>query len=112
MLHVAITGTLSMPRKEAAELINSTSNARFHPDVTYDTNYLVAARFDSNKAKKAAQLGVRIITEQEMHGYVAAGRFAPVDTPSRPPHPGQLPRDRMDDAVFRAAAMLSRVRRR
>ncbi len=29
MLSVAITGTLSVPRKEAAALIDSTSNARF-----------------------------------------------------------------------------------
>ena len=40
MLSVAITGTLSVPRKEAAALIDCTSNARFHPDVSYQTNYL------------------------------------------------------------------------
>jgi NAD-dependent DNA ligase len=52
MLSVAITGTLSVRRKEAATLIDSTSNARFHPDVSYQTNYRVAAHFDSGKARK------------------------------------------------------------
>jgi NAD-dependent DNA ligase len=66
MLRVVITGTLALPRKEAAALIDSTANARFHPEVTYDTNYLVTARFDSGKARKAAQIGVAIITEAEM----------------------------------------------
>lgn len=91
MLHVAITGTLSVPRKEAAALIDSTSNARFHPDVTYDTNYLVAAVFDSGKARKAAKLGVSIITESEMMEYVHAGRFPENSSPHRPPHVNNFP---------------------
>lgn len=91
MLSVAITGTLSVPRKEAAALIDSTSNARFHPDVSYQTNYLVAARFDSGKARKAAQIGVTIITEAEMMGHVKAGRFPETATPTRPPHVNNFP---------------------
>lgn len=91
MLHVAITGTLSMPRKEAAALIDSTSNARFHPDVTYETNYLVAAIFDSGKARKAAKLGVSIITEAEMMGYVQAGSFPENKTAERPAHVNNFP---------------------
>lgn len=91
MLSVAITGTLSMPRKDAAALIDSTSNARFHPDVSYQTNYLVAARFDSGKARKAAQIGVMIITEAEMMEYIKAGRFAEVGAPTRPPHVNNFP---------------------
>ena len=51
---VAITGTLSMPRKSAAELIETHTNARFANTVTYDVNYLVASRFDTIKARKAA----------------------------------------------------------
>lgn len=91
MLSVAITGTLSVPRKEAGALIDSTSNARFHPDVTYQTNYLVAARFDSNKARKSAQIGVTIITETEMMEYVHAGRFPQADAPTRQPHVNNFP---------------------
>jgi hypothetical protein len=91
MLSVAITGTLSVPRKEAAALIDSTDNARFHPDVTYQTNYLVAARFDSGKARKAAQIGVAIITEAEMMGYVQAGCFPEANAPTRPPHINNFP---------------------
>ncbi len=91
MVHVAITGTLSVPRKEAAVLIDSTSNARFHPDVTYETNYLVAAIFDSGKARKAAKIGVSIITEAEMMGYVRAGRFPENKTPERPAHVSNFP---------------------
>jgi hypothetical protein len=80
-----------MPRKEAAALIDSTSNARFHPDVTYETNYLVAAIFDSGKARKAAKIGVSIITETEMVGYVQAGRFPENRTPERPAHVNNFP---------------------
>lgn len=91
MLSVAITGTLSIPRKEAAALIDSTSNARFRPEVSYQTNYLVAARFDSGKARKAAKIGVTIITETEMQEYVKAGRFPETSTPTRPPHVNNFP---------------------
>jgi hypothetical protein len=86
VLSVAIIGTLSVPRKEAAALIDSASNARFHPDVSYQTSYLVAALFNSGKARKAAQIDVTIITEAEMMEYVKAGRFAETSTPTRPPH--------------------------
>lgn len=91
MISVAITGTLSISRKQAASLIDSTSNARFHPDVSYRSNYLVAARFDSGRARKAAQIGVIIITESEMLQYVKAGRFPDTGTPTRPPHINNFP---------------------
>jgi hypothetical protein len=91
MLAVAITGTLSVPRKEAAALIDSTSNARFHPDLSYQTNYLVAARFDSKKARKAAKIGITIITETEMQEYVKAGRFPETSTPAQPSHVNNFP---------------------
>lgn len=91
MISVAITGTLSIPRKQPAALIDSTSNARFHPDVSYQTNYLVAGRFDSGKARKAAEIGVAIISEAEMIAYVKAGRFTENNTPTRPPHVDNRP---------------------
>src|SRR5712671_1521534 len=81
---VAITGTLSMARSEAVALIESRTNARFSPDVTYHTNYLVAARFDTNKAHRAAALGIVIISETDMLGYVEKGLFPATRLSDRP----------------------------
>jgi len=92
MLSIAITGTLSVSRKEAATLIDSTANARFHPDVSYQTNYLVTARFDSGKARKAAQIGVTIVSELELMEYVKAGRFPETDAPTRLSHSNNFPK--------------------
>jgi hypothetical protein len=80
-----------MPRKEAAALIDSTANARFYPEVTFETNYLVAAIFDSGKARKAAKIGVSIINEAEMMECVKIGRFPDNKTPQRPPHVNNFP---------------------
>lgn len=80
-----------MPRKEAATLINSTSNARFHSEVTSQTNYLVATLFDSAKARKAAKWGTTIITEKEMMEYVRAGAFPDNTRPDRTPHASNFP---------------------
>jgi hypothetical protein len=91
MLQVAITGTLSLPRREAAALIDSTSNAQFHAEVTFQTNYLVAAILDSGKARKAAKIGVAIITEAKMMQYVAAGMFPENAAPMRPVHISNFP---------------------
>jgi SOS-response transcriptional repressor LexA len=91
MLQVAITGTLSLPRKEAAAHIDSTSNARFQAEVTFQTNYLVAAILDSGKARKAAKIGVAIITEAEMMQYVAAGMFPENAAPMRPVYVSHFP---------------------
>ena len=88
---VAITGTLSMPRKEAVALIEARTSARFSPEVTYHTSYLVAARFDTNKARKAAGLRIAIISESDMMRYVEAGSFPPVRLPDRPKHTGHFP---------------------
>ena len=59
IINVAITGTLSQPRAKVAELINATENARFVDSVTLNTHYLVCAKADSGKAKKAARLAAR-----------------------------------------------------
>jgi SOS-response transcriptional repressor LexA len=91
MLEVAITGTLSLPRKEAAALIESTSTAHFHAEVTFQTNYLVAAILDSGKARKAAKIGVAIITEAEMMQHVGAGVFPENAAPMRPVHVSNFP---------------------
>jgi hypothetical protein len=72
---VAITGTLSMPRSEVIKLIEQHTNAQFSPSVSSDTGYLVAARFDTEKARRAAKLGTTVINEGEMLGFVTQGAF-------------------------------------
>lgn len=84
-MKVAITGKLeNMERKEAADLINTRTNAEWVKSVTYETNYLVATRFDSGKAKKAAEIGVAVISEQEMLKFIEGGQFPEIDVPKRP----------------------------
>lgn len=85
-MKIAITGTLSMPRNEAVKLIESRTNATFSPSVTYETNYLVAARFDTNKARKAAEIGVTVISERDMLEFIEAGAFPQNKLPDRPTH--------------------------
>jgi hypothetical protein len=87
---VAITGTLSIPRAEAARLINSSKNAQFVPSVTYHTSYLVSALPDSQKVRKAREIGVTIISEAQLFDYLKHGTFPPAKThdyhrPAPPP---------------------------
>jgi len=90
---VSITGTLSMPRKAAVQLIESHTNAQFSRHVTRDVNYLVAARFDTNKAKRAAQIGVTVISEVEMLESIQRGSFPENGKPFRPDTPQDHPDD-------------------
>jgi hypothetical protein len=50
-----------------------------------------AVRLHTVQMRKAAQIGVAIITEAEMMQYVQAGRFTENDTPTRPPHVNNFP---------------------
>jgi hypothetical protein len=84
-VYVAITGTLSRPRREVVSLIESKTNARFCDGVAYHTNYLVASRFDTNKAKRAAKLGVIVIGEKELTAYVEQGHFPATPLAVKPP---------------------------
>jgi hypothetical protein len=61
--------------------------------VTYDTNYLIAARFDTNKAHRAAALGVTVISEADFMSFVEQGAFPPNRLPDRPkrPHENHFP---------------------
>src|ERR1035438_1947822 len=74
-LTVAITGTLSLPREEAAERINATSNARFVTKVAENTDFLVASRFDTVKAHRAAAFGSVVIPEEELMTFLESGSF-------------------------------------
>ena len=67
--------------------MESRTNAKFSPHVTYDTNYLVAARFDTNKARRAAQIGITVISEQDMMEFVEQGSFPENRLPDRPKYP-------------------------
>jgi hypothetical protein len=72
---VAITGTLGEPRAVIASKINDTTNARFVERVAFDTDFLVAARHDTGKAKAAAINGALIISEAQLDEYLGAGEF-------------------------------------
>ncbi len=95
---VAITGTLSIPRKSAAELIETRTHAKFADSVTYDVNYLVAGAFDTIKARKAAKIGVSIISEGELMNYIQKGEFPENQKPLRPEFRDPF---RVDEIVWR-----------
>lgn len=60
-----ITGTLSsMTRDQAKELIKSIGG-KIHSSITKDTTYLIAGQSPGSKMKKARELGIKIIDENE-----------------------------------------------
>jgi len=74
-----------------AEKIDASSNGRFVKSVTLDTHYLVATKFDSFKAKKAARLGTTVISEQDLLGYLGSGVFPETALPEKPVHQNHFP---------------------
>jgi hypothetical protein len=72
---VAITGMLSEPRAMIAAKINATANARFVERVAFDTDFLIAARLDTGKAKAAVVNGTLILSESQLDEYLRAGEF-------------------------------------
>lgn len=75
MVKISITGALvGYTRQEAADMIAS-AMAEFSPGVNHATDYLVATKLDTSKARKAQSIGVRIITQGEFEEFVAAGSF-------------------------------------
>jgi hypothetical protein len=74
-LSVAITGKLSLPRNDMIIRINSTKNARFVERVASNTDYLVAARDDTAKARAARANGTTIISEEQLMEYLQKGEF-------------------------------------
>jgi hypothetical protein len=90
-INIAITGTLSKPRAMVAELIDATENGHFVEWVTYETHYLVCAKADSLKAKKAARLGTAVIHEDELNEYLMLGRFPSTKLPERPERHNNFP---------------------
>jgi len=76
-VRIAITGTLSKPRKDIIELIQTKTNAAYHSSVDPTTDYLVANRKDTAKARTALECGVKILTEAELLAYIEAGHIPP-----------------------------------
>ncbi len=60
-----ITGTLSKPRKEIEDLITS-HGGKISGSVSKKTNYLVCGEAAGSKLAKAQELGVKILSEQEL----------------------------------------------
>ena len=60
----ALTGTLSIPREEAAELIRL-RGGKVSGSVSAKTSYLLAGEEAGSKLEKAKKLGVKILNEQE-----------------------------------------------
>jgi hypothetical protein len=72
---VAITGDLSVPREEAIVRVNATDNGRYVSKVAMNTDYLIAVRFDTVKARRAAAFGTVVIDESDFNEYLEANHF-------------------------------------
>ncbi len=68
-----ITGTLSQPREEIAELIAS-RGGKVSGSVSKKTSYLLAGEEAGSKLEKAKKLGVKIIGEKEFRQLIASSR--------------------------------------
>jgi DNA ligase (NAD+) len=61
-----ITGTLSQPREEIAELIRS-HGGKISSSISGKTSYLLAGEEAGSKLEKATKLGVKVLNETEFH---------------------------------------------
>jgi DNA ligase (NAD+) len=64
-----LTGTLSMPREEAAEMIRS-KGGKVSGSVSAKTTYLLAGEEAGSKLDKAQKLGVKVLSEEEFRKLV------------------------------------------
>lgn len=65
-----LTGTLSMPREEAADLIRA-NGGKVSGSVSAKTTYLLAGEEAGSKLEKAQKLGVKILTEEKFQKLIA-----------------------------------------
>jgi DNA ligase (NAD+) len=65
-----LTGTLSIPREEAAELIRS-KGGKISGSVSAKTTYLLAGEEAGSKLEKAQKLGVKILNEEEFRNLLS-----------------------------------------
>ena len=59
-----LTGTLSIPREEVAEIIRSRAG-KVSGSVSAKTSYLLAGEDAGSKLDKAQKLGVKVLNEEE-----------------------------------------------
>ncbi|MBP9223354.1 MAG: hypothetical protein KBF76_05770, partial [Verrucomicrobiales bacterium] len=71
-----ITGTLSSPRDEIKERIES-AGGKVSGSVSKNTDYLVAGEDGGSKLEKALALGVAVLTEEELEALFGAELAAP-----------------------------------
>jgi len=67
-----LTGTLSIPREEAAELIRA-MGGKVSGSVSAKTTYLLAGEEAGSKLEKAQKLGVKVLNEEEFRKLVDGG---------------------------------------
>ena len=65
-----LTGTLSISREEAAELIRS-KGGKVSGSVSAKTTYLLAGEEAGSKLEKAQKLGVKVLNEEEFRNLLS-----------------------------------------
>ena len=70
-----ITGELSKSRADVIQEIENKTNAKFISGVSKNTDYLISARTDTVKAKRAKKYGIKVIDESQLLGYIKKGVF-------------------------------------
>ncbi|RMD85280.1 MAG: NAD-dependent DNA ligase LigA, partial [Candidatus Dadabacteria bacterium] len=64
-----ITGSLSKPRKEIAQMIEE-GGGRVLSAISRKTDYLVCGENPGSKLQKAKESGVKIISESDLYGMI------------------------------------------
>ncbi|MFH1533991.1 MAG: NAD-dependent DNA ligase LigA [Nitrospirota bacterium] len=62
-----ITGSLATTTRDQAKTKIKQAGGKVHSSITKDTNYLVAGESPGSKLKKAQELGIKIISENELN---------------------------------------------